>query len=52
MAVNAIETITNAACVFDQQNDKIVLFYTTADNNEIDIINLIKDKVQYICSQR
>lgn len=45
VAVNAIETITNAACVFDQQNDKIVLFYTTVDNNEIDIINLIKDKV-------
>lgn len=45
VAVNAIETVTNAACVFDQQNDKIVLFYTTVDNNDVDIINLIKDKV-------
>ena len=44
-AVNSIATITNVACVFDQQNDKIVLFYTTVDNNEIDVINLIKDKI-------
>ena len=45
VAVNSIATITNVACVFDQQNDKIILFYTTIDNNEIDIINLIKDKI-------
>lgn len=45
VAVNSISNVTNAACVFDQQNDKIVLFYTTADGKELDIINLVKDKI-------
>jgi amino acid adenylation domain-containing protein len=45
VAVNSIETVTNAACVFDQLNDKIVLYYTTSDGQELDIINLVKDKI-------
>lgn len=45
VAVNSIAEVTNAACVFDQPNDKIVLYYTTQDGQEIDIINLVKDKI-------
>lgn len=45
VAVNAIDGVTNAACIFDQPNDKIVLYYTTADGNEIDIINLVKERI-------
>ena len=45
VAVNSLPTITNAACVFDQPNDKIVLYYTTSDGVELDIINLVKDKI-------
>ena len=45
VAVNSIPTITNAACIFDQPNDKIVLYYTTSDGQKLDIINLIKDKI-------
>lgn len=44
-AVNAIDGITNAACIFDQPNDKIVLYYTTTDEQERDIINLVKEKI-------
>lgn len=45
VAINSIPNITNAACIFDQPNDKIVLYYTTADGQEIDVINLVKDKI-------
>ena len=45
VAVNAIDGVTNAACIFDQPNDKIVLFYTTADGQERDIINLVKERI-------
>ena len=45
VAVNSIQTVTNAACVFDQSNDKIVLFYTTSDGQDLDIINLVKEKI-------
>lgn len=45
VAVNSIPNITNAACIFDQPNDKIVLYYTTSDGCEIDIINSVKDKI-------
>ena len=37
--------MTNAACIFDQPGDKIVLYYTANDGQELDIINLIKDKI-------
>lgn len=45
VAINSIANITNAACVFDQANDKIILYYTTTDNEEMDIINMVKDKI-------
>ena len=45
VAVNAIEGVTNAACIFDQLNDKLVLYYTTVDNQPMDIINLVKERI-------
>lgn len=45
VAINSIPNITNAACIFDQPNDKIVLYYTTADGQEVDVINWVKDKI-------
>lgn len=45
VAVNALDDVTNAACVFDIEEDKIILYYTTASGNELDIINLVKDKL-------
>jgi len=45
VAVNSIPEVTNAACIFDQPNDKIVLYYTTSDDRELDVINLIKEKI-------
>ena len=45
VAVNAIEGVTNAACVFDSVNDKIILYYTSTDNGDIEIINLVKEKI-------
>lgn len=45
VAVNSIEGVTNAACVFDNEIDKIVLFYTTSDGKDADIINLVKEKI-------
>ena len=45
VAVNSIDGVTNAACIFDQHNDKIVLYYTTSDGAERDIINLVKERI-------
>jgi len=45
VAVNFIPEVTNAACIFDQSNDKIILFYTTNEGQELDIINLVKDQI-------
>lgn len=45
VAVNSIPSVTNAACIFDQPNDKIVLYYTTSDGQELDVINLVKEKI-------
>lgn len=45
VAINSIPQITNATCLFDQPNDKIVLYYTTIDGQELDVINLVKDKI-------
>lgn len=45
VAINSISEVTNATCIFDQVNDKIVLFYTTLNNEELDIINLVKDRI-------
>lgn len=45
VAVNAIEGVTNAACIFDQEQDKLVLYYTTVDAQAMDIINIVKDRI-------
>lgn len=45
VAVNSIDGVTNAACIFDQPNDKIVLYYTTVDGKERDIINIVKERI-------
>jgi amino acid adenylation domain-containing protein len=45
VAVNAIEGVTNAACIFDHENDKLVLYYTTVDGQSLDIINLVKERI-------
>ena len=45
VAVNSIDGVTNAACIFDQPNDKIVLYYTTSDGKERDVINLVKERI-------
>ena len=37
--------MTNAACIFDQKEDRIVLYYTSNDGRELDVINLIKDRI-------
>ena len=45
VAVNAIEGVTNVACIFDQELDKLVLYYTTVDGTERDVINLVKERI-------
>ena len=45
VAVNAIDGVTNVACIFDQEQDKLVLYYTTADGQPLDIINLVKERI-------
>lgn len=45
VAVNAIDGVTNAACIFDKERDKLVLYYTTVDDTERDVINLVKERI-------
>ncbi len=45
VAINALDDVTGAACIHDSDEDKIVLFYTTATGAELDIINLVKDRL-------
>ena len=45
VAINALDDVTNAACIHDSEEDEIVLYYTTASGNELDIINLVKDRL-------
>ena len=45
VAVNAIDGVTNAACIFDQNNDKLIFYYTTVDGRPKDIINPVKERI-------
>jgi len=45
VAINALDDVTGAACIHDSEEDKIVLYYTTASGNELDIINMVKDRL-------
>lgn len=44
-AVNALSGVTNAACIFDKEEDHIILYYTTADSSDIEIINSVKERI-------
>ena len=45
VAVNALPNVTNATCIFDNDQDKIVLYYTSSSNSNVDIINDVKSKI-------
>lgn len=45
VAVNSIQGVTNAACVYDHGGQKIVLYYTSVDGQGIDIVKGVKDKL-------
>ena len=44
-AVNSIPDILESACVYDKGKEQIVLYYTTGTGVEVDIVNLVKDKI-------
>lgn len=44
-AVNAILAVLESACVYDKEREQIVLYYTTGTGEELDIVNLVKDKI-------
>ena len=44
-AVNAVGGVTEAACVFDPVRERIVLYYSTTDGQERDIVNSVKDRL-------
>lgn len=44
-AVNSIPDVTNAVCIYDEEEHKIVLYYTTSTGKELDIINFVKNKI-------
>lgn len=45
VTINSYPEISNAACIFDEKHDEIVLFYTTIDGKEADIFNEVKEKL-------
>lgn len=45
VAVNSLPEVTNAACIYDHENSKIVLFYTSSSTQDPDIINGVKTKL-------
>ena len=45
VAVNSLDYITSVACIYDLEGQKIVLYYTTENGEEVDIINLVKNKL-------
>ncbi len=45
VAVNAIDGVTNAACIIDQPDDKLILYYTTTDGQPVDMVNLVKERI-------
>lgn len=44
-AVNANPNVTNTACIFDKENDLLILYYTSSDGADIDIINDVKERL-------
>ena len=45
VAVNSIPGVTNAACVYDHGRQKIVLYYTASNGRDVDVVNLVKDRL-------
>lgn len=45
VVVNSYSEITNAACIFDEKRDEIVLYYTTVDGKQADIFTDLKEKL-------
>lgn len=45
IAINSIPGVTNAACIYDQPGEKIVLYYTTSDGKEMNVINHLQVKL-------
>lgn len=45
VVVNAFSQVKAAACIYDSKNQKIVLYYVSQDNVELDIVNLLKDRL-------
>ncbi|MBD5310873.1 MAG: amino acid adenylation domain-containing protein [Bacteroides sp.] len=45
VAVNSLLGISNAACIYSHEDEKIVLFYNTEDGNKRDIINGISSLI-------
>lgn len=45
VAVNSLDNIASAACIYDDVKQKIVLFYTTINGEKLDIINSLKHKL-------
>ena len=45
IAINSIPGVTNAACIYDQPGEKIVLYYTTSDGKEVNVINHLQAKL-------
>lgn len=43
--VNAIPEVLESACVYDKEKGQIVLFYTPGSDVELDIVNLVKDRI-------
>lgn len=45
VAVNSLDNIASAACIYDDRKQKIILFYTTVNGEKTDIINSLKNKL-------
>lgn len=45
VAVNSLENVASAACIYDDTMQKIVMFYTTINGEKLDIINALKHKL-------
>ena len=49
-AINAFENITISCCIYDEQEDKIVLFYQGKQLSEQDIFEMAKERLpRYMC---
>lgn len=45
VAVNSIDNVSFAACIYDSVKQKIILFYSSHENGKIDIMSRIREKI-------